>query len=251
MLASTANAAATLRALHVLSKIQTGSCGNLRCISSRVNSGGKSVFKDAKSAEFLAAVADKESLPWLGGLPEIVVTGRANVGKSSLLNSVIGRRDLLFTSKKAGRTQTLNFFRVGSHPGRLVVVDSPGYGARGRPEWGALFNHYLENRKQLCRVFILISAAHGMGATDEAMLSSLNAQIQSFDGIRWTLQAIITRADALKANGRAQINQIEQDIFRIAPTCLPPIITSCPSGGIAFGIDEVRKSISHACGIVP
>lgn len=83
------------------------------------------------------------------------------------------------------------------------------------------------------------------------MLSSLDAQIQSFDGIRWTLQAIITKADTLQTNGRAQIHQIEQDIFRIAPTCLPPIITSCPSGRAAFGIDEVRKSISHACGIVP
>lgn len=85
------------------------------------------------------------------------------------------------------------------------------------------------------------------------MLSSLNAQIQSFDGIRWTLQAIITKADTLKTNGRAQtqIHQIEQDIFRVAPMCLPPIITSCPSGGVAFGIDEVRKSISHACGVVP
>lgn len=104
---------------------------------------------------------------------------------------------------------------------------------------------------RLCRVFILISAAHGMTATDEAMLSSLNAQIQSHDGICWTLQAIITRADALKTNGRAQISQIEQDIFRVAPTCLPPIVTSCPSKGIPFGIDEVRKSISHACRILP
>ncbi|KAG2346853.1 P-loop containing nucleoside triphosphate hydrolase protein [Suillus weaverae] len=245
MLVSTANVAVILR---VLPTLHTGSSGSSRCISSKA---ANVIFKDAKSAEFLAAVGDKKSLSLLGGLPEVVVTGRANVGKSSLLNSVIGRRDLLFTSKKAGRTQTLNFFRVGSPPGRLVVVDSPGYGARGRPEWGALFDHYLETRKQLCRVFILISAAHGMGATDEAMLSSLDAQIQSLDGTRWTLQAIITRADALQTNGRAQINQIEQDIFRISPTCLPPIITSCPSKGITFGIDEVRKSISHACGILP
>ncbi|KAG2147824.1 P-loop containing nucleoside triphosphate hydrolase protein [Suillus bovinus] len=226
---------------------RAGSSGSSRFISSKANV----IFKDAKSAEFLAAVGDKESLSLLGRLPEVVVTGRANVGKSSLLNSVIGRRDLLFTSKKAGRTQTLNFFRVGSHPGRLIVVDSPGYGARGRPEWGDLFNHYLETRKQLRRVFILISAAHGVCATDEAMLSSLDAQIQSLDSTCWTLQAIITRADALKTNGRAQISQIEQDIFRIAPTCLPAIVTSCPSKGIAFGIDEVRKSISHACGILP
>jgi len=75
-------------------------------------------------------------------------TGRANAGKSTLLNAVIGRRNLLFTSKKAGRTQTLNFFRVGGDPGRLVVVDSPGYGARGRPEWGAVFDDYIRNRNE-------------------------------------------------------------------------------------------------------
>ena len=96
----------------------------------------------------------------------------------------------------------------------------------------------------------MISAAHGISAADEAMLSSLDAQTQSCDGIHWTLQAIITKADYLKANGRAQIHQIEQDIFRVAPLCLPPIVTSCPAGGMAFGIDEVRKSISHACGVV-
>jgi GTP-binding protein len=113
------------------------------------------------------------------------------------------------------------------------------------------FHVHLTPCYRLCRVFILISAAHGITVTDEAMLSSLNAQIQSVDSTCWTLQAIITRADALKTNGRGQIDQIGQDIFRIAPTCLPPIITSCPSKGIAFGIDEVRKSISHACGILP
>ncbi|KAG1797907.1 uncharacterized protein BJ212DRAFT_1581989 [Suillus subaureus] len=106
------------------------------------------LFSRMRSPQNFLLLLVKESLSLLGGLPEVVVTGRANVGKSSLLNAVIGRRDLLFTSKKAGRTQTLNFFRVGSPPGRLVVVDSPGYGARGRPEWGALFNHYLETRKQ-------------------------------------------------------------------------------------------------------
>jgi GTP-binding protein len=121
----------------------------------------------------------------------------------------------------------------------------------GSSKFSMPFHVHLTPCYRLCRVFILISAAHGITVTDEAMLSSLSAQIQSVDSTCWTLQAIITRADALKTNGRAQIDQIGQDIFRIAPTCLPPIITSCPSKGIAFGIDEVRKSISHACGILP
>ena len=70
------------------------------------------------------------------------------MGKSTLLNAVLGRNNLVRTSSKAGRTRSLNFFRVGPGQGSLVLVDAPGYGARGREEWGELFDHYLENRKE-------------------------------------------------------------------------------------------------------
>ncbi|KAH7885779.1 P-loop containing nucleoside triphosphate hydrolase protein [Phlebopus sp. FC_14] len=208
------------------------------------------IFKYAGSAEFLAAAADANSLPRLNKLPEIIVTGRANVGKSTLLNAVVGRKKLLFTSKRAGRTQTLNFFRVGPKPGKLVVVDAPGYGSRGRPEWGELFNHYIANRKELRRIYILVSAVHGLGATDEAMLAVLDAQVQASGGTQFTLQAIITKADDLKQEGgREQMERIKKAIFVAAPTCLPPIVTACPPHGHPFGIDVVRKSIIECCGL--
>ncbi|KAG9094108.1 hypothetical protein FRC07_011355, partial [Ceratobasidium sp. 392] len=72
---------------------------------------------------------------------------RANVGKSSLLNSVLGRKDLVKTSSKAGHTRALNFFQVGADAGKLTLIDAPGYGERGRPEWGEVFEHYVTARE--------------------------------------------------------------------------------------------------------
>ncbi|KAF9219948.1 P-loop containing nucleoside triphosphate hydrolase protein [Gyrodon lividus] len=223
--------------------------------SRKSSTNAKMIFQDSGSAEFLAAAADANSLPRFNRLPEVsrnmlsTFSGRANVGKSTLLNSVLGRKDLLFTSKKAGRTQTLNFFRVGPHPGKLVVVDSPGYGSRGRSAWGTLFNHYTTNREELRRIYILFSAPHGLRDTDEAMLAELDAQVQSSGGTRFTLQAIITKADQLRDNGREQVECMNKAIFQAAPTCLPPIITACPPRGLPFGIELVRKSITDSCGL--
>ncbi|CCM02610.1 uncharacterized protein FIBRA_04713 [Fibroporia radiculosa] len=209
------------------------------------------VFADAKSAEFLAAAASASSIPRLHGLPEVIVTGRANVGKSTLLNAVIGRRNLLHTSKQPGRTQTLNFYSVGPEPGKLVLVDAPGYGARGRPEWGALFNHYVQYRKELKRVFILFNAKHGLSDIDRAMLQSLDEQCQSSAGTKFTLQAVITKADSLlqSRNAGNTVQDLQKAIFEAAPTCLPAIVTTALKHP-HFGIEEVRRSIADACGLV-
>ncbi|KAK7687744.1 hypothetical protein QCA50_008962 [Cerrena zonata] len=205
------------------------------------------LFADAKSAEFIAAAGSAASIPALHGLPEIIVTGRANVGKSSLLNAVIGRTHLLNTSKKPGRTQTLNFFRVGSEPGSLVLVDAPGYGSRGRPEWGALFDHYVQNRTQLKRVYILFNAKHGLTEVDRMMLQSLDEQIQSANG-KFTLQAILTKVDTLDSDAVSLVKRTQKEIFETAPTCLPALLTSATRRP-PFGIDEVRRNMAEACGL--
>lgn len=197
-----------------------------------------------KTAEFVAAAGSVSSIPRLWGLPEVVVTGRANVGKSTLLNAVMRRKSLVASSKKPGRTKTLTFFRIGPTPGKVVLVDAPGYGERGRPEWGELFNQYLETRAELRRVYILLNAKHGINEADKTMLRDLDQKIQS--GSRWTLQAIITKADLVPVNRNTTVSSIKQTIFEHAPTCLPPIVTASFA---AMGVNDVRMSIIEACAL--
>ncbi|KAF9784917.1 P-loop containing nucleoside triphosphate hydrolase protein [Thelephora terrestris] len=205
------------------------------------------IFSHPQHAQFLAAAASPSSIPKLHGVPEVIVTGRANVGKSSLLNAVLGRRDLLRTSKKPGHTKTLNFYQVGKAPGKAILVDAPGYGGRGRPEWGKLFDHYTENRKELRRIFILFNGGHGLNEIDAMMLQSLDERVQASAGLQFTLQAIITKADTIPDRKlSSSITQLKKDIAQVAPTCLDPIVTSTAKYPYT-GINAVRNAIMQAC----
>ncbi|KAF8211078.1 P-loop containing nucleoside triphosphate hydrolase protein [Mycena galopus ATCC 62051] len=202
-------------------------------------------------AEFVAGAATLEQLPALNGRPEVIVTGRANCGKSTLFNTVLGRNDLLRTSKKAGCTRTLNFYRVGAHPGSVILVDAPGYGARGRPEWGDLFNTYITTRKQLKRIYICFNGKHLLNPADVEMLAYLSETLLKDGTQSYTLQSIITKADCIPAQSLGQvIPKIQKQIWEAAPLCLPPIITSAMMRP-AFGIDGVRKNIAEVCGLGP
>ncbi|KAI0063973.1 P-loop containing nucleoside triphosphate hydrolase protein [Artomyces pyxidatus] len=207
------------------------------------------LFANARAAGFLAAAVTVASIPTFQGIPEVIVTGRANAGKSTLLNAIVGRRDLMLSSSKPGRTKSLNFFRVGPDPGKLILVDAPGYGSRGRPEWGQLFTHYLQTRKELRRVYILFNAKHGLNEADRLMLGDLDAQCQLTGGSRWTLQAIVTKADTISPRDLSiLLPKLRKEIFDVAPTCLPPIVTASLKHPL-FGVSEVRSSVAEACGL--
>ncbi|RDB15908.1 putative GTP-binding protein EngB [Hypsizygus marmoreus] len=209
------------------------------------------IFGNAGSAEFVAAAGSITSIPKLRGLPEVIVTGRANSGKSTLFNAVLGRRDLLHTSKKAGRTRELNFFRVGAEPGKLILVDAPGYGSRGRPQWGQMFDKYLETRKELRRVYILFNAKHSLNESDTQMLAHISQMLISTRGTQpFTLQSVITKADCIPADKVSEvITRMRKDIWGAAPLCLPPVVTSATMSP-PFGIEELRENIADACGLL-
>ncbi|TFK21489.1 P-loop containing nucleoside triphosphate hydrolase protein [Coprinopsis marcescibilis] len=214
-------------------------------------SAAEQVFADPGAAEFVAAAGSLKSIPMSQGLPEVIVTGRANAGKSTLFNAVIARKALLHTSSKAGRTRELNFFRVGEAPGKLLLVDAPGYGARGRKEWGELFDNYLDTREELRRIYILFNAKHGLNNFDRGMLEHISQKLLSARGTQpFTLQAVITKADLVPPGKLSEvITKMRKEIFASAPLCLPPIITSCEMNP-AFGVDKVRESIAQACGFI-
>jgi GTP-binding protein len=169
-----------------------------------------------------------------------------------------------------GRTQTLNYYRVGPPPGKVVLVDAPGYGARGRSEWGELFDHYVDTRQEyvtfnhsllpivdffifihrLKRIYILFSAKHGLNEIDKLMLASLSDRISAHGGTKHTLQAVITKLDTLPLPGAQQhIAKLKKEIFQAAPVCLPPIFTSVAKHPF-LGVEELRANIMDACGLV-
>lgn len=107
--------------------------------------------------------------------PEVCLFGRSNVGKSSLLNALLGQK-IAYTSSKPGRTRSMNAFSIGKSADpaqRLVLLDMPGYGRGGQAAWGAEILKYLEKRRQLKRAFVLIDIHHGVKDTDVQLLDLL------------------------------------------------------------------------------
>lgn len=162
-----------------------------RDINPELVEAGRRLF--AREARFIAGAADHRALP-AETLPEIAFAGRSNVGKSSLVNALTGRRMLARTSNTPGRTRQLNFFDLG---GEMMLVDLPGYGYAEASKaaierWTALVRRYLRARAALRRVCLLIDARHGVKEPDRPVLQMLDQAAVSY-------QIVLTKADKLRA----------------------------------------------------
>jgi len=177
-----------------------------------------------------------ESLPPIG-LPEIAFAGRSNVGKSSLINALTGRKTLARTSQTPGSTRQINFFELG---GRLSLVDLPGYGyaKAGRGEvrqWTGLALAYLKGRPTLRRVCLLIDGRHGVKAADREVMEILDRAAVVF-------QVVLTKCDKAVAQDVASLaREIGAEIAG-HPAAHPVVRATSARDG--FGIEELRAGLA-------
>ena len=177
----------------------------------------------------------------MNGLPpadrtEVCFAGRSNVGKSSLINALTGRKGLARASNTPGRTQEINYFTAGD----IYVVDLPGYGFANAPvavveKWQKLLKQYLQGRQTLRRVFVLIDARHGAKAVDEEIMSLLDASAVTF-------QVVMTKTDKLKGDAlQASLDKTRAALAK-HPAAFPEIILTSSEKG--DGIPTLRAVIA-------
>jgi GTP-binding protein len=200
---------------------------------------GRKLF--AGEWQFWSAAGSLSSLPPTAG-PEIAFAGRSNVGKSTLINALTGRRALARSSHTPGRTQELIFFGgAHRHPGGPVLVDMPGYGYAAAAKskvttWTRLIHDYLHGRATLARVYVLIDARHGLKAVDDSILDTLGEAAVSYE-------IVLTKCDQVgEAELRERIDTVSA-AMRQRPAAFPDLIATSARTGA--GIAELRAAIAR------
>ena len=190
-----------------------------------------------QTARFTHAAPSWDTLP-PPELPEVAFAGRSNVGKSSLLNALVGRKALARTSGNPGKTRAFNFYRVGD---ALFLVDLPGYGyakvsQTERDRWARLIERYVTERPSLRLVLHLLDSRHDPTALDRTVMAAMMQSTVPY-------VAVLTKADKLSGNERAKVIRRATEALVAAGRGAPVVLTSAQTGR---GLDELRQWIEGA-----
>jgi len=198
--------------------------------------------REAGRLMFAGPVTFVKGVVAMSGLPpadrlEVCFAGRSNVGKSSLINALTGRKTLARASNTPGRTQEINYFALGEE---RYLVDLPGYGYAEAPvaivaKWQALLKQYLSGRATLRRAFVLIDARHGIKAVDEEILKLLDRSAVTF-------QAVLTKVDKINRTEREAVIEQVKGALAKHPAAYPEIVVTSSEKG--EGIETLRALIA-------
>jgi GTP-binding protein len=198
--------------------------------------------REAGRLLFAGPVTFVKGVVAMPGLPpadrlEVCFAGRSNVGKSSLINALTGRKTLARASNTPGRTQEINYFALGEE---RYLVDLPGYGYAEAPvavvaKWQALLKQYLSGRATLRRAFVLVDARHGIKAVDEEILTLLDRSAVTF-------QAVLTKVDKISRTEREAVIEQVKGALGKHPAAYPEIVVTSSEKG--EGIETLRALIA-------
>ena len=190
----------------------------------------------SKETSFVKGVVDMPGLPDPDKI-EVCFSGRSNVGKSSLINALTGRKGLARASNTPGRTQEINFFSI---PDNHYLVDLPGYGYANAQikvveKWQNLLKRYLAGRQSLRRAFVLVDSRHGVKKVDTEIMSMLDSSAVTF-------QVVLTKLDKVKEKDRENILKQVRASLQKHPAAFPEIILTSSERG--WGIPTIRSIIA-------